>query len=452
MLSQNDLLKRLNKMVGEQHVVVDGGVNASAVDGMVPRAVVFPGSVEEVAMVLAFASVEGLRVSPRGGGTKVMLGRAPDAVDVVLCLKRLNRLVDHEPADMTATFQAGITLLEAQTVLKDAGQFIALDSPFADTATLGGILAANSSGPLRYRYGSARDLLIAVRAVLVDGSIIKGGAKVVKSVSGYDMNKLFIGSLGTLGVIVEATFRLYPIPRVEKTQLIPCASADDASMLVAGVLDSTLAPSMVELFCPVAANRVVQQTGHSWPDGQFGLAVAFGSVSSDAVDAQLQQLKRDVHRRQVQEGTTLDEERHCSFWASARGFAMGDQRRVVLKASVLLTKVGEAVKLGQTIASRMGLDLAMVSEAGSGIVRYQFVQRAGEEESYRQGISEAVVQLRDFAQAGGGSLVVLEAPPEMKSALDVWGPVGTALPLMKRLKDQFDPKRILNPGRFVGGI
>ncbi len=186
-LSQKVLLGRLNELVGEKHVVAGNGVSPYAVDGKVPQAIAFPASVEEVSAIMILASAEGLRVAPRGSGTKMTFGAVPEGVDLVLGLSRLNALVNHEPADMTATFQAGILLREAQEVLGRSGQFIALDPPYADRATLGGILATNSSGPRRLRYGSARDLLIAIRVVQADGKVIKGGAKVVKSVSGYEV-------------------------------------------------------------------------------------------------------------------------------------------------------------------------------------------------------------------------------------------------------------------------
>ncbi len=428
------------------------GVSACAVDGKVPQAMAFPASVEEVSALMAFASTEGLRVTPWGSGTKISLGTAPDGVDLVLGLFRLSALVAHEPADMTATFQAGIALREAQEMLAHSGQFIALDPPYFEKATIGGILATNSSGPRRLRYGSARDLLIAVRVVQADGKIIKGGAKVVKSVSGYDMNKLFIGSLGTLGIIAEATFRLYPVPNVEKTCLIPFASVDGACEVVARVLDSSLLPSAVELLCPVASRLAVGPAGLSWPQDRYGLALAIGSVSPEAVDAQLEGVARISGNDQGNEGYRLEGRDHDSFWRATCGISMGDHFQTVLKSSVLISRVADAVRLGQNLAAHLGLDVAIVAEAGSGIVRYHFARQGDASLGLHQGVGEAVNQLRTFAQDCGGSLVVTEAPPDVKGDVDVWGPVGSALLLMQGLKRQFDPKRILNPGRFVGGI
>src|SRR3989442_990450 len=166
---------------------------------------------------------------------------------------------------MTDTLRAGTLLKEAQATLGRNGQFIGLDPPYADLATLGGILATNSSGPRRLRYGASRDLVIAIRVVHADGKVTKGGAKVVKNVTGYDMNKLYIGSLGTLGIIVEATFRLHPMPAVERTCLASLDSVDAARDVVARILDSPLVPFAVELLNPEASRRVAEQAGLPWP-------------------------------------------------------------------------------------------------------------------------------------------------------------------------------------------
>jgi len=452
MLSEGALVQRLTDLVGPEHIVAGAGVSAYVVDGKVPRAVVFPGSVEEVSAIIAFASAAGLKVVPWGSGTKMAFGGIPERVDLVVVLSRLNGVVDHEPADMTATFQAGILLKEAQAVLGRNGQFIALDPPYADLATLGGILATNSSGPKRLRYGASRDLVIATRVVHADGKVTKGGAKVVKNVTGYDMNKLYIGSLGTLGIIVEVTFRLHPVPTVEKTYLAPIDSIDVARGGVARILDSPLVPSALELLNPEASRQVAEQAGLPWRRGTYGLAVAIGSVRGEAVDAQLETVRRLSHDAGSSEGHVLDGRVHDAFWRATRDFALGDGLQATLKASVLLTKVAEAVRLGEEVAAKQGLALGVVSEAGSGIIRYHLKGDAASPERFLQGVAEAVNRLRAFAQAAEGNLVVLKASPEVKSRVDVWGLPAKALPFMQRPKAAFDPQRILNPGRFVGGI
>jgi len=451
MLSEAALSQRLSDLVGREHVVAGLEASPYAVDGKAPLAVVLPGSVEEVSATLAFASAEGLKVIPWGSGTKMAFGGIPERVDLVLVLSRLNRGVDHEPADMTATFQAGTLLKEAQAVLGRNGQFIALDPPYADRATLGGILATNSSGPRRLRYGASRDLVIAIRVVHANGIATKGGAKVVKNVTGYDMNKLYIGSLGTLAIIVEATFRLHPLPAVEKSYLAAFESVDVARKAVARILDSPLVPFAVELLNPEASHRVAEQAGPPWPKGRYGLAIAIGSVRPEAVDAQLETVRRLCREAGSPEGHLLDGRAHEAFWLATRDFALGDGLQAVLKASVLLTKVAEAIRLGEEVAAQQGLAVGVVSEAGSGIIRFYLAGDPASPERFHQAVAESVSRLRAFAQEAEGSLVILKAPIEVKTRVDVWGLPAKALPFMQRPKLEFDPQRILNPGRFVGG-
>jgi len=451
-LSEETLVQRLTDLVGPEHVAAGPPASSYAVDGTVPRVVVLPGSVEEVSGIMAFASAEGLKVLPRGSGTKMAWGGIPERVDLVLVLTRLSGVVDYEPGDMTATFRAGMRLKDAQAVLGPNGQFIALDPPYAALATLGGILATNSSGPRRLRYGASRDLLIAARVVHADGKVTKSGAKVVKNVTGYDLNKLYVGSLGTLAIIVEATFRLHPVPPVEKTCLVPFDSIDVARAVVARILDSPLVPSALELLNPEASRRTAEQAGLPWAGARYGLAVAIGSVRREAVDAQLETVRRLCRGAGIADTHVLELRAHDDFWRATRDFSLGDRLRAVLKASVLLGKVTDAVRLGEEVAATHGLPLGVVSEAGSGIIRYHLAGDAASPERFQQGVTDAVSRLRAFAQEAGGNLVILEAPPEVKRRVDVWGLAGTAVPLMRRPKAEFDPQRILNPGRFVGGI
>jgi len=446
----SDLARTLEGIVGAGHVRVDGEAHRYAVDGVVPTGVVLPGSVEEVSAVLASCSQAGAAVVPWGGGSSMGLGGIPQRVDVVLCLSRLNQVLDYEPGDMTSTVQAGMVLREYQARLKSQGQFLALDAPEETRATIGGILAANVSGPRRIRYGSARDLLIGVRVAHADGTVTKGGAKVVKNVTGYDMNKLYVGSLGTLGVIVEATFRLYPLPPAEHTWVAPFPTAGKARQVIAKILDSPLVPSAVELLNQSAAVEVGRRSGAIAEPRGCLLAVAAASVP-EAVGAQLEQVRRMGKEAGGGDGQMLDGETHERFWTAVRNFSYGDGGSMVLKAGVLIDKVADAVAEGERVAGAQGLSVAIISEAGTGIVRYHLRAEGAGAERFKR-LVEVVAPLRTFATDAKGSLVVLQAPPEVKAQVDIWGPIGETLGLMRGLKEQFDPGRILNPGRFVGGL
>lgn len=448
------LAERLEGIVGAVHVLAGERCTQYAIDGKAPRAAAFPATVEELSEVMRLAFSERLAVVPWGSGTKVVLGGIPEKVDLIVGLARMNRVIDHEPADLTATIEGGALLRDVQTSLGQRRQFLPLDPPLAARATIGGILATNASGPRRLRYGAARDLLIGLRVVHADGTTTKGGAKVVKNVSGYDMPKLYIGSLGTLGIIVEATFRIYPLPAVERTWVASFPHGAGAFSAVAEVLDAPLVPVSLEFLSSAAAHSIAGQTGLPLPEGSVLLAASVGSVA-EAVDAQIAQMKRLSEQNGAELGWLLEGDSQERFWAAISECAPGvrDGRvGVVLKASVMLTKVLETVRRGEDLARSVGLEAFAICEAGSGIVRLHWTADAGEPGVTVEAMAKAIEALRESIAREGGSLVLVSAPPAVKAAVDVWGPVGKALAVMQELKQQFDPHRILNPGRFVGGI
>jgi len=180
--------------------------------GIVPELYVEPAHEAELARVLEYANRTGMRVAPRGGGTKLDWGSAPPAIDLMVSTAKFNKILEHAPGDMTITVEAGVTFSQIQSALSAHRQRLALDPLWPDVATVGGVIAANDSGALRLRYGGVRDLIIGITVVLADGTIAKSGGKVVKNVAGYDLPKLMSGALGTLGIITKAVFRLHPLP------------------------------------------------------------------------------------------------------------------------------------------------------------------------------------------------------------------------------------------------
>lgn len=425
-----------------------------AVDDRVPQAVVFPGDAQELSEIMRLASSDGLSVVPWGSGTTIGLGGIPAKVDLVVGLTRLNRIVDHEPGDLTATVQAGIPLREVQASLHRSGQFLPFDPARCERRTIGGILATNSSGPWRHRHGTARDLVIGIRVVHADGTITKGGAKVVKSVSGYDMNKLYIGSLGTLGIILEATFKLYPLPAVERTWMALCPAGETAARALAQVLHSTIICTRVELLSSIAAQSVGRQAGCDVPAGAVALAMSVSSVS-EAVDAQIAAIRQLCEREGAAAGFLVEGSAQDSLWQAVCDFpsASGDGRSwVTLKASVLPTQVIDTIGYAETLARNLGLESAAIAEAGCGIVRLSWRSAPGAAVRDPISLAKGIEDLRHWVVRHGGSLVILSAPSPIKAVVDVWGPIGNTLALMRELKRQLDPQRLLNPGRFVGGI
>ena len=235
----------LRALVGAEHT--RNSLLEDAVDDVLPQMFIEPGSPEEIAGALKIATGAGLQVIPRGGATQMGWGNPPRSGDLILSTRRLNRVVEHAWGDMTATVEAGCTFQQLQQTLAEHGQRLALDPLWPDQATIGGILATNESGPLRVRFGSLRDLVIGITLALPDGTLAKSGGKVVKNVAGYDLPKLATGSLGTLGIITQAIFRLHPIPRESRTLSFSNTDSGTMNALILAIQDCNMVPTGVQV-------------------------------------------------------------------------------------------------------------------------------------------------------------------------------------------------------------
>jgi glycolate oxidase FAD binding subunit len=408
--------------------------DADAVMGVRPAVVVEPADEDEIATVLAWAHRAAATVLVRGGGTQLGMGAPPSTGDIVLSMARLNAQLEHAPHDQTTTVQAGMRLVDVQAALAETNQWLALDPVLRPEATIGGVIATNASGARRLRYGGVRDALIGIRVVLADGTIAKGGGKVVKNVAGYDLPKLFVGSLGTLGVIVAATFRLYPLPVASRT--VVCASPDLAPLatLIARARASTLVPTSIDL-----------ASAEGSPGAE--LAIRFESGVAPAVDDQTATVARLAGEcgLEVTQDLTGAEERR--FWQALDGAleaSAAESAALTVKASLFPAQVVSWLGELTGLAAAMSVAARYRAHAGHGIV---YARLSGTADA----LASAVERLRATASAGRGSLVVSDAPSELAAQLDVWGPVA-ALDVMRRIKERFDPNATLNPGRFVGGL
>lgn len=415
------LQSSLAAIVGPEHV--SPASEADTVDGVRPGWIVAPGAYDEVAAVLRLASDEKLAVIPRGGGTKLGWGNAPRAADVLLSLERLDELLEHASGDMTATAQAGCTVERFNASLAEQGQRLALDVLWPERATLGGVLAANDSGALRLRYGALRDQVLGVTLALADGTVSRSGGKVVKNVAGYDLPKLLVGSLGTLGVVLDATFRLYPLPQNGSTLSVQTPTAQAANELMLAALDSTLAPTGLQL-------RVSS-------DEQSTVDIRFEGHAA-AVDAQAQQFRSIVAGLG---GVFEVSSAENSVWRARQELWQGAAPALLLKTSLLQAELGAFASAVHAVATPLRARWSWVSQAfGTGGLRLH-----GENE---QILLAALSLLRAEAHRRRGALVVLDAPLDVKARVDVWGYKGDALPLMQRVRERFDPHATLNPQRF----
>jgi len=416
------------------------GVDCSpyVLEGRTPEAVVFPGSKDEVAAVLGVAADAGIPVIPWGGGTRLGLGSPPPRLGLVIGLTRLNRVIEHVPGDLTATVEAGITLGGLQAALGARGQWVSLDPPHAERATLGGILASNASGPRRHLYGTCRDLLIGLTVVGADGSIVRGGGKVVKNVAGYDLPKLFVGSHGTLGVIVETTFKLRPVPDEEQLVAIGFDRLKDCGAAARALLASDLIPSAIEMVDAVCAPTLGLAAGAP------ALVVGFDGIA-EQVQWQLSELAGLVRPLGGRPPVSLPPATWTRLATVARDAV--ESPAAVMRFSVLPTQVAETMEQGAHAARQRGLSSAWAAHAGVGVVTGTLL--AGGETA---AVSAVLGDWRAIARAGSGHANLTRAPLAVKAQMPVWDDPDAAGRIMQRIKAQLDPNNVLNPGRFVTGI
>jgi glycolate oxidase FAD binding subunit len=410
-------------VVGAAHVRAAAAEDAVA--GVRPRLVAEPGSAAELARVLRLAAAAGLAVAPRGGGTKTAWGNPPRAAELVLSTRRLDALLEHAAGDLTVTVEAGCTIAGLQQAVAGAGQRLALDPATPERATVGGVIATNDGGSLRGAWGSLRDQLIGIHVALPDGRLARSGGKVVKNVAGYDLPKLFCGSLGTLGVVVEATFRLYPLPRETRTLRFAPADIPASVTQMRAILASTLRPTGVQLTLGSGAA----------PE----LAVRLESGSRAALDAQQAQLCALAAPLCAASGAGAADDP----WLARERLHGGGGPVAVCKVTFLPGRLASLIEAVAAAALPGGWRL-VAQAAGIGWLRL--------EATSPDALRAAILHVRHEAVLRGGSLVLAESPADLAPAIDVWGDPGDALPLMRRIKERFDPENVLNPGRFVGGI
>jgi glycolate oxidase FAD binding subunit len=442
---QPALLDRIRGIVGSEYLLTGVELSPYVLDGRTPAVAVFPGSTEEVGTLLALAAQEEMAVTPWGGGTKMAVGAPLRRLGMVLGLRRLARVVEHEPGDLTVTAQAGITLEALQRALAERGQWFSLDPPFAGQATLGGVLAADAAGPRRHLYGTARDLLIGVTVVAADGSVVKGGGKVVKNVAGYDLPKIYIGSFGTLGVIVEATVRLRPLPEEDRLLLARFERLAAGGQAVREVLASDLLPSAVELLDGPA----LQGLGLAGEGTGGGLLLGFDGLREQVL-WQVEEARLLVGRRGAVEARLLEGREREEAWRAVRevGRRAFPDPAAEMKLGVLPTQVPEVMEELGAVARRQGCTAAFAAHASVGIVTGVL---AGLKASAQPAVA-VLKEWRERVRGAGGHAVLERAPLSVKEQVSVWDPPGAAFRIMERIKSSLDPKGILNPGRFVGGI
>jgi glycolate oxidase FAD binding subunit len=411
--------------------------------------IVTPATLEELSHTLKQATAQQQRVTVRGGNTTHLTS----AVDVCLDLARLNRVIEYEPANLTITVEAGMTLAALQATLREQGQFLPIDPPQAERATIGGVLASNAHGPWRLRYGTLRDWTIGMRVVLADGNLVRGGGKVVKNVAGYDMPKLFIGSHGTLGVIVEATFKLAPLPAHTRTLVAQFASHTTATKMMPALLRFMPSLDAAEILDPAAAQAVIASETSVAVQSPFRLReiasqttlamtphhllVAQFTGNEPTIARQARDFETLCKQHEANEVTTLEESLAQRVWQAVRDLpaTLGDETTTLLELRLLPSQLDEAVALMRTLADERNTRAMMFARAGQAL----WAALQGDDAK----VIELVNRLREWATNRKGFLVVQRVPPTLRGKLDVWGVPRPEVAVMRRLKEQFDPRNVL---------
>jgi len=437
--------QKLAEIVDTENVMTDSQKTAPyEVDGFVPGAVVFASSTEQVSQIIKAANESRASVIPWGSGSKQQVGPCLSSADVVLCLKNMNQIVDFDIGNLSIKVEAGMVNSELQKQVAEQKLFFPLDPLYMETSTIGGELAANASGLLRFMYGTARDMVLGLTVVTPTGDIIHAGGKTMKNVAGLDLPKLFIGSWGTLGIITEAVLRLFPLPEATKSMWLTFANSEDAFRSVNQLLNSVLTPSSIELIDSVAGRNL--EYGSRLKEGEVLLMVGIGG-DNEAVARHLKEISTIAETNKARHVVTLEGKEETKAWNAYRGvhqsILSAEPSTIRGKASVPISKLGDMFKAVKEVGDRHSVATGITAHGGSGIL-YPYVAGGNAD------VARIIGDLRQAAEGMAGFLIVEAAPLSVRKSAGGL-PQRSDYTLMRRLKTKLDPANILNPGRVVGG-
>ncbi len=445
--SANTPARNAARIFGAELAVDPGTAAAFAVDGKRPRFVVEAGRPKEIVDTIQGAAAEKLAVIATGSKSKLAMGGVPSQYDVALDVRKLNRIISYDPGDLTLSVEPGCTVAAVNVALAEHGQFLPLAGPFRDSATIGGTIASGIDSPLRQRYGTARDFVLGIEFVTGDGKLAKSGGRVVKNVTGYDMHKVMIGSLGTLGVLTRINFRTFPLPTESVALVAEFDSLAGAIELRHRVVNSALSPLILDIV-NMGALRV----------GQVGWRVVAGFTGTGVVKAryekELIEMARGCGSKDPQ---IVSPERWSEEFAAVCDFVPAAMKAyagaVVVKVGVGGREMGEGVEGAVRSAEGAvegGLKWAVVAR-GVGVIYFALLPESDDEKA-KAAVVRATGEILELAGRLGGHATIPWCPSAWKESLPIWGAPRGDFELMKKVKAIFDPAGVLSPGRFIGGI
>lgn len=455
---------RLPDVVGSAHVMSDPSQLAFyEIDGIRPGAAVRPGSREEVAEIVKFAAAENLAVIPTGARTKLGIGMTPARYDVALDMTRLDRVLAYDPADLTLAVEAGHSLSKLLGVLGDHRQFLPLFVPYFSRTTIGGAIASGVDSPLRQYYGTARDFVLGMDYVTGEGVPAKSGGRVVKNVSGYDLHKLMIGSLGTLGVIVSVNFKTFPSPISTRGFVATFDNAESALEMRNRVAKSALTPLTLEILSPRVADLFSSDAAARLGSGTMPAnvlsskdwAFSAGYAGNEKVLARYEaDFRRMAGELRALNMSVLDENTRPPAFSRKREFIpiilASSPAATIMKISVLPTRMKNLLVEAARAAEGNSLPWAAMAR-GLGVIYFALLPGERSPE-WLQRTTKATNQIFDASVKIEANATIPWAPSEWKPALTIWGPERRDLAQMQKVKKVFDPHGIMAPGRFAGGF
>lgn len=423
-------------MVSGFHVPGSGDTDSGVAEfDFSPEVILYPETIEEISRVLGFASRNGIRVFPFAGGTKLFLGNPVGAVGAALSLKRLGRVLFHEPSDMVSTVECGMEVREFQNAVGCENQLFPVDPPGLDSgATVGGLVSTNLCGPMSTRYGTCRELILGVRAVRADGEIINLGGKVVKNVAGYDIPKLMAGSLGTLCVLVEATFRLYPRQPFSRTLVLGFDNHGSCSQAARAILAADVVPTCFEILDERLSSEFSAASG-----AKRSILLRFDSFEEAVIEQtkQVREISSGKFASFLETGDVDSQE----LWDSAREFPFSSGASFSSKLTLPVTSSIEILSDIENNPALSGTTVRCLSRPARGVA---LVSVSGEGEE----AVKAARFLENLADSLGGRIMFSKVRRELRERVRAWGDFGEALFLMKNIKQRFDPGNIL-PGEKI---
>lgn len=442
---------RVARVLGPEQALTGQAVAAYAVRGQTPAVVARPAYAEGVRAAVALAFEASAAIVPWGSGSRQALGYPPERCDLVLSLERLTHVIAYDPADLTITVEAGMTHAALAAHLAAARQMLPLDPPLPARATIGGTVATAISGLRGALYGEPRDLILGLRVVDVSGQMVRAGAAVVKSSTGYGMRRLYTGSLGALGVITEASFKLIPAPDAEGTVIADCPELRQVSEIAMRASQLATRPAAIAAMPVAALPELTRLAPEHISDALIAVRLPGVAAAVTRAATTLERALTDAGARPL---LTLDSAVSRAFWASVNDIPAlrVDPQEALVRLSALPSEIIPALEAAQSLATDHNLALRWLADLQAGTLWLRLTKQGAPSDPSGQTFADSLRATLAALARRWPQTILLACPLPAAADIPIWGADPGALPLMREIKTRFDPTRLLNPGRLAGHL